>query len=43
LNLALGLRVTVLTDAVRAVDVSPGDGDRAIAAFSTTDEVDPLD
>lgn len=48
--LALGLRVTVLTDAVRAVDLAPGDGERALeamreagAAFSTTGDVDPLD
>lgn len=29
--LAAGLEVVVLTDAIRAVDVNPGDGDRALA------------
>jgi nicotinamidase/pyrazinamidase len=33
--LALGLEVVVLTDAVRAVDVAPGDGARALAALAT--------
>ena len=32
--LALGLEVVVLTDAVRAVDVAPGDGGRALAALA---------
>jgi nicotinamidase/pyrazinamidase len=43
---AAGFQVVVLTDAVRAVDVNPGDGERAIeemvaggALLSTTDEV----
>ncbi len=33
--LALGLEVVVLTGAVRAVDVAPGDGARALAALAT--------
>lgn len=48
--LEAGLAVTLLEDAVRAVDVAPGDGERALtvmrragAAFSTTGDVDPLD
>jgi nicotinamidase/pyrazinamidase len=32
--LKLGLEVVVLTDAVRAVDVAPGDGARALAALA---------
>jgi nicotinamidase/pyrazinamidase len=32
--LAQGFGVTVLTDAIRAVDVSPGDGDRALAQMA---------
>ncbi len=42
-----GFRVTVLTDAIAAVDVKPGDGGRALeemktagASFTTTDEVE---
>lgn len=45
-GLGEGLAVTVLTDAIAAVDVRPGDGERALeemrragAAFTTTDEV----
>jgi nicotinamidase/pyrazinamidase len=32
--LSQGFSVTVLTDAIRAVDVSPGDGDRALAQMT---------
>lgn len=46
-GLAEGFRVAVLTDAIAAVDVQPGDGDRALeemktagATFTTTDEVE---
>jgi nicotinamidase/pyrazinamidase len=42
-----GFEVAVLTDAVAAVDVEPGDGDRALeemkhagATFTTTEEVE---
>jgi nicotinamidase/pyrazinamidase len=30
----LGFATTVLTDAVRAVDLEPGDGERALAAMA---------
>ncbi len=46
--LQVGLQVTVLSDAIAAVEVSPGDGDRAIAEmraagaqFAVADEVQP--
>jgi nicotinamidase-related amidase len=32
--LALGYRAAVLTDAVAAVDLEPGDGDRALAELA---------
>jgi nicotinamidase/pyrazinamidase len=32
-SLGLGYRTAVLTDAIRAVDLSPGDGDRALEAM----------
>jgi nicotinamidase/pyrazinamidase len=46
--LALGYGVVLLTDAVRAVDVAPGDGERALAEmrqlgtqFSTSADLQP--